>query len=389
MKQSSVSRSKRKSEKPEKPYPGFPLYSHATKRWAKRIRGKIHYFGPWNNPEAALEKFNHEWPYLSEGRTPPPVREDGLTVADLCNHFLTAKKESVQIGELAQSTFKNYFGVCKQIIVVLGRERLVEDLRVEDFQKLRLSFAKTHGPLRLRMDVTFTKGVFKYGYEAELFEKPVRFGPQFTSPPQKILRQNRINGGKRMFEADELRKIIDTATLPLRAMILLGINCGYGNTDCANLSKADIDFERGFINFPRLKTAVQRSCFIWPETAEALLDAIKKRPTPDDPDLEGLVFLTAAGNQYVRDTKGGVHIDSVKDQFGRFLKQLKMKRKGLSFYALRHSFQTAAEECKDFPAIKHVMGHSDPSMSAVYRERISDERLKAVTDTVREWLWGT
>ncbi len=97
MKQSSVSRSKRKSEKPEKPYPGFPLYSHATKRWAKRIRGKIHYFGPWNNPEAALEKFNHEWPYLSEGRTPPPVREDGLTVADLCNHFLTAKKESVQM----------------------------------------------------------------------------------------------------------------------------------------------------------------------------------------------------------------------------------------------------------------------------------------------------
>ena len=159
-------------------------------------------------------------------------------------------------------------------------------------------------------------------------------------------------------------------------------------TNFAELPTTDIDFERGFINFPRLKTAVQRSCFIWPETVEALLDAIKKRPAPDDPDLEGLVFLTASGNQYVRDTKGGVHIDSVKDQFGRFLKQLKMKRKGLSFYAMRHSFQTAAEECKDFPAIKHVMGHSDPSMSAVYRERISDERLMAVTDTVREWLWG-
>jgi hypothetical protein len=26
-------------------------------------------------------------------------------------------------------------------------------------------------------------------------------------------------------------------------------------------------------------------------------------------------------------------------------------------------------------------------MAAVYRERISDERLIAVTDTVRGWLW--
>ena len=27
-------------------------------------------------------------------------------------------------------------------------------------------------------------------------------------------------------------------------------------------------------------------------------------------------------------------------------------------------------------------------MSAVYRERISDERLKAVTDHVHQWLFG-
>ena len=32
--------------KPSKPYPEYPLYAHATKRWAKRIRGVIHYFGP-------------------------------------------------------------------------------------------------------------------------------------------------------------------------------------------------------------------------------------------------------------------------------------------------------------------------------------------------------
>ena len=33
------------------------------------------------------------------------------------------------------------------------------------------------------------------------------------------------------------------------------------------------------------------------------------------------------------------------------------------------------------------MGHVDSSMAGVYRERISDERLRAVVYTVHSWLW--
>jgi hypothetical protein len=34
------------------------------------------------------------------------------------------------------------------------------------------------------------------------------------------------------------------------------------------------------------------------------------------------------------------------------------------------------------------MGHARDDMASVYRERISDERLRAVSDHVRKWVFG-
>jgi integrase len=59
-----------------------------------------------------------------------------------------------------------------------------------------------------------------------------------------------------------------------------------------------------------------------------------------------------------------------------------------NFYMLRHTFRTMADESKDQLAVDFIMGHEVPHMSAVYRETISDERLRAVTEHIRKWLFA-
>jgi hypothetical protein len=44
--------------KPAKPIVTFRFSPpHATTRWAKKIRGMTHYFGPWDDPDGALQKY--------------------------------------------------------------------------------------------------------------------------------------------------------------------------------------------------------------------------------------------------------------------------------------------------------------------------------------------
>src|SRR5947207_5540724 len=90
-------------EKPAKPRPDFPLFAHATGRWAKKIKGRFHYFGPWADPDAALSRYVEERDDLYAGRK-PRRKQAGLTVNDLVKKFLTAKKTRVDAGGLALGT---------------------------------------------------------------------------------------------------------------------------------------------------------------------------------------------------------------------------------------------------------------------------------------------
>ncbi len=380
--------------KPNKPYPEFPLFPHATKRWAKKIRGKMHYFGPWADPDGALAKYLAEKDALHSGRKPREVSE-GVTVKDLANAFLNHKRALLDAGDISPRTWLNYEETATLVVKQFGKSRLVADLGQEDFAELRAVMSKRWGPVRVRNYIQQTRSVFKYGFDAELLATAVRFGPGFARPTKKTLRLERAKKRPRMFEAAETRALVNgrqvegkgravfvQPTTSMRAMILLGVNCGFGNADCGTLPQSALDLDGGWINYPRPKTGITRRCPLWPETVAALRAVLAERREPKADADANLVFITATGGRWHKQTG-----DNPISKETRKLVDAIGLADGRNFYALRHTFETIAGESKDQVAVDHIMGHARDDMASVYRERISDERLKAVSEYVRKWVF--
>ena len=364
-----------------KPYADFPLTAHPNGQWYKRIKGKLYYFG--TDADEALQRYLAQRDDLYAGRRPAD-NDKQLTVADLCNHFLTDRELRIETGELRKRTFQDYLDVCKKLAAKLGRTTAVEHLRPEDFAQLRAAFAKGRGPVTLGNLVRVSRMVFKYGYDAGLLEKPVRFGPSFNLPSKRLIRADRHAKGPRMFESEEIRTLLENGDVSMRAMILLGVCCGYGNHDVGQLPLSAVDLQSGWASFPRPKTAIERRAKLWPEAVEAVHASLQIRPTPRDQAHEGLVFITKYGNPWFRDSMAR----PLSAEFRKILDTCGICKPGQGFYSLRRTFETIAGAARDQIAVDHIMGHSDPFMAAVYRQRIDDERLERVAEHVRKWLFG-
>jgi integrase len=371
-----------KTAKPAKPYPEFPLFPHATGRWAKKIRGRLVYFGPWDDPDGALRRYNEQKEALHAGRKPRPD-PDALTVKDAANSFLNTKKALLDAGELSSHTFAKYVTAGEVLVAHIGKARLVADLDPTDFAALREKMARRWGPLRLGDMIQHVRSIFKHVFDAGLVPAPVRFGPGFKRPAKKVLRIHKAAGGPKTFTAAEVRKMLDAAGTPLRAMILLGINCGFGNNDCATLPLSALDLDAGVIDFPRPKTGIPRRCSLWPETLEAIHVALAMRAKPKSEAVVGLVFLTRCGDGWANAVGGG----PIGHETRKLLDSVGINGHR-NYYALRHTFRTVADGAKDQPAADYIMGHEVAHMSSVYRETIGDERLRAVTEHVRTWLFS-
>ncbi len=369
-----------------KPWPGFPLYLHSSGQWAKKIRGEFHYFG--TEAQAAFNLYQSQKADLEAGRTPKPTGDYHLNVKDMVNLCLTLKETKVETGELGRRTYKEYQRCGRRLMRVLGRTELVQNLGPTDFLKLRRDMTKTLKSLTsIKADIRKIMVFFNFAYTEGYIDRPVRPGDAFKTPSAAALRREREQKADRMFQAEQIRAMLAKANPQLKAMILLGINCAFGNTDCALITKNKLDLDGGWVNYARPKTGVRRRCPLWKETVDALKIVVAQESK--HPEYKNRVFAVDKRKPEADHIDDGRRISLY---FRLLLDSLGIPNDSPNFYALRHTFVTVALQTRDREAIRAITGHGPNSsdMLETYNEAdVADDRLLAVSNHVHSWLFTT
>jgi integrase len=381
--------------KPEKPYPDFPLFPHNNGQWAKKINGKRYYFGVWDDPTAALNRYLEQRDDLFAGRKPRPKDPEAATIRDLLNAFRRTQESRFKSNQITGATHHDYVRICDRLAKFFDLNRQIGDLDGQDFTLLHEKISRTRSGTSIANIVRLTRIVFKYAFDEELIDKPMRFGPVFRLPSPATLRREKNRRGPRMFQREEVLSLLDAAKLPVRAMILLGINCGFGNSDCAALTCDRLNLEDGWISFPRPKTGVQRICKLWPETIAEIRKWQSRRSQLAIPPEEKLLFITKRGQGWI----GKPNSNPISAEFRKLTRKAfetqdlrqkpRLPAKGFGFYTLRHTFATIGAEVKDLMALKVVMGHIPGDiLGEAYIENVERQRLENIANHVRQWLYG-
>ena len=276
-----------------------------------------------------------------------------MQVQDLISRWLHSRTQS----GIQPLTIRSYRTSVSDFIRLFGKVP-VDDLEPTHFRKWKSSMLDrlAHGTVRTR--AVHIRGAFRWAHDEGLADMP-RMGSDFMrlrmSPPHRGV-----------FSKDEMAALIGGSDGWMRVCVLLGINLGLGNTDCARLRPEHVQGE--FLDMLRPKTKNPRRGWLWPETRDALRSA-------------ALPFRLKTGGSVC-----SINHDGVNREFRNLARRVGVYQPGRSFYSLRRTYRTIVDRHLDRPAIDLTMGHSTPGMGARYVASISDDRLRAVGLLARQWV---
>lgn len=386
------------SPKPKKPK-RCPIFPHAGGTWCATIGGKHHHFGPWHDLAGALKRHENFMEAYRVGQQAKTLPDGMIPLSLLANKYVTYQHGRARAAEITLRSFRDIKDTTETFVETLGGYVLVSSLAPENFASYRAKLMETMGHHAIKRSVTLIRGMFKWAYENDVIANSMKFGTGFSA-----YKKERVETRKRKrdlaFTGPEIRKMINAATIPLKAMILMAVNCGFGNTDIGTLTWDSLDLDDGVLDTFRQKTGVARRCPLWPETTKALreVEALKRRPVM--PADKGKVFINQNGVPYVREEAvekdgridGASVNDNIPQEFARLMltigiytKNAKTKRPksdGRGFYCLRRTHRTWADDAKDANAADMIMGHAFETMGGSYVQGVPDVRLKAITDHV-------
>ena len=361
---------------------------HSNGQYRKKYRGKACWLG--RNPDQVLEnwlRFVEERDKALSGEYSFDIAN--MTVIDLCNQFLTAKHELPADLQLSESTLRGYQTACRLLIEGIGAEKKLKRLGDADFERLRRYLAKPKGSrakslTTVKSYMRSVSVVFNWAVDERYLDRLPYRKSAFRPPTAKAINVERYERERdseteitKVASREEIRAVLAIADKNMELAIHLGLH-GLGNTDIAELSFADIK-PGGWIRRPRSKTGKLRELRLWRET-QSLIGLLNAEDT--DPDRKIIIGRNGADWIPRKST------NQISKRFAQLARKAGVNRDGLSFYSLRHCFQSKSEDfTQDYPAVSRILGRSKREVADHYRDKISDERLEAVTESMRRWFF--
>lgn len=401
---------KNKGRKPRNPKTK-PYFPHASGYWAAKIGGRTKYLARWETSLADLEQIYQakvkEAADAATAQEPVLVEADQLTVKQVANLYVNAKGDEAEAGDMSWITWRNYRNELEWFTKRYGA-RPVASLEPADFTALNKDLKAAFGYKDHERRIATLRMAIQWAFDNGYLDVVPRYGTQFRAPGKRVYRKERAEKTDKLFTAPELRRLVAAADDRMRAMILLGINCAYLQSDLAALpirfgeakvqkQVVSLEGDNPFIRFDRPKTNERRKSPLWPETVSALLKVIDDRK-------EGLIFRTRLGMPLVhihheKDEHGRVrkatHCDAVGKPFRELCSRIGCHVEGRGFSSLRSTMATRAWQIEGldaakFAAIHWVMGHKlqgaeVSKMADVYVQDIDIATLRLVSDPIRLW----
>lgn len=353
----------------------FPLTKHQTGQYCKKIHGKMFYFG--SDKKEAIQRYLDQAAYL-HGRTEKsqnPINGD-MTLKRLCDIFLKYQFSKVKANAITARHYNDQSSSLNKLMIFLEQSRRIKDISTLDLQNYKRKLQKQYGPgHRQNLHISNLKTLFHWAKKNDILQRI----PNIDA----IGRSKIINKQRTIFTHEQINKLLSVADVQMKAMIYLGLNCGFGCTDCSELQWKHLDLVNGRVVFPRGKTGIQRDLPLWPEPIDALKAVPKKGK---------LVFYTSQGNPFVRDiskidansNENYSSFNWITTKFSRLIKNVGLDvPKGTSFYSLRRTAATMAARSGDPFAVQRLLGHANLLMATRYVQDVSEQTDRVIENSRR------
>ncbi len=220
-----------------------PLTLHPTGQYCKKIKGKIHYFG--SNKQKALQKYLDQatWLHGTQGDVQKP-KDENMTLKQLCDMYLKYQYSKLQANNLTANHYNEQIGSLKKLMAFLGQSIEIDKISPLDLQNYKRKIQKSHVSVsRLNLHISIMKAIFHWARKNDILEHI----PNIDAVSQDKI----VHNEKFIFDHGQISKLLDATDVKMRAMIWLGLNCGFGCTDCSELKWADLDLVNARVKLPR------------------------------------------------------------------------------------------------------------------------------------------